>query len=234
MEQLLDVMNLQMREMKTWTAVLLMALAWAGSLMADEPLKLVPDSSFSFKAGDELRIEVYQRRGGEVRQVEAGTFTLSEVGHTKIKGQTIKLSALNFEDALSAIESGMRRESYVIGLELKAQIVSVNGDPVVYIGGRVRRPGHVVVSGAVSVADLVDAAGGLALDGSAERVRVVHQGVTQVHDVRDSEKAGELKIEPGSILSVARSLVSDDRSMRDRLDQLNHGKPRRDRLRDGL
>jgi len=105
---------------------------------------------------------------------------------------------------------------------------------VVYIGGRVRRPGHVVVKGAVSVTDLVAAAGGLAMDGSPERVRVVHHGVTTVHDVRDAGNAGAVNVEPGSIVSVARSLVSDDRSMRERLDGMEHAKPRRDRLRDGI
>jgi len=120
MAPLPNVMNLEMRELKTWTALLVVALAWIGNVMAGEVLKLVPDEGFTFQPGDELRIEVYQRRGGEVREIEAGSFTVSDAGHAKIKGQTIKLSALNFEDALSAIESGMRRESYVIGLELKA------------------------------------------------------------------------------------------------------------------
>lgn len=228
-----DLMKQVMTQMG-WLVCCFALLMAVPSALAEDAMKTRPDATFKFKPGDVLGVEVYQRRGGEVEQLVKGAFTLSGEGHAKIKGHAVKLSGLNFTGALTAIESGVRRDSYVIGLELKAQIVSINKKEVVFIGGRVKNAGHVQVSGEVSVAALVRAAGGLTDDATAGRVRVFHNGVTVVHDVRGKEQAEALMVGRGAILKVARSLVNLDRSMSDRLDELNDAKPGPDRLRDGF
>lgn len=185
------------------------------------------DRDFQFGRSDALEIQVFRLEDNVPVIVVSDTFKLTGSGYTTIDGERVKLGGLNMFSALASLESAFRRDSFAIGLETKAQISKQNGREIVFVYGEVKRPGVVTIKDDASLADLIEAAGGVTKSADLERITISHNGTTLVVD---SSKEGDTKVMAGASVKVSRGLLGTSGPMEKRFKELESAKPGRDRL----
>ncbi len=180
------------------------------------------EREFKFGRNDALAIQVFRIKDGKPAIIADDTFKLTGSGYTTVAGRRVKLGGLNMFSALASLEGAFRRDSFTLGLETKAQISKQNGREIVFIYGEVLRPGIVTIEDDATVADLIEAAGGLKKSANLERVTVIQNGITMPVD---SPNVADTKVKAGAVVKISRGLMRSGSAKR-RFEQIGSDDPK--------
>lgn len=217
------------RSLTTLLSALAILVAPLSTVHAGVVSKSKWEREFQFGRGDTLAIQVFHLKDGKPESITDEAYTLTGSGYATVAGERVKLGGLNMFSALASLESAFRRDSFAIGLETQVQISRQNGREIVFVDGEVNRPGIVTINDDATVADLIEAAGGVRESGDLERISITRNGTTLLVGLL---KSGDTKVMAGAVVKVSRSLMSNGGATKRRFDKLGEdAKPRVDRLK---